>query len=268
MSPSDITVRRSGERGRANHGWLNSYHTFSFASYYDNDFVNFHSLRVINEDRVAPGKGFPEHGHSNAEIFSYVVRGALAHDDSMGNHEELGRGSVQFTSAGSGIHHAEFNASKQKMVHFLQIWVTPSTTGLKPNYQTRQWDDKDKTNKLALIVAPAGTDSKEHGAHVVINQDIKMYASILQPGQTVTYTLPAGRVGYVHVVQDATGMASEAGKTQVTLNDVQVLGSGDGSYLTPNQPSLPVTLSFTCTGTTAEFVLFDIKPSKPLKARK
>jgi redox-sensitive bicupin YhaK (pirin superfamily) len=124
----------------------------------------------------------------------------LAHTDSLGNKETISRGAVQFTSAGSGVHHSEFNGSKQKLVHFLQIWVTPATTGLSPNYQTVEWEEKDKTNKLALIVAPAGMDAKEHGKHVVINQDIKMFASVLQPSQTVSYTLPRKYHPSIHQV--------------------------------------------------------------------
>lgn len=268
-------------------GWLNSYHTFSFASYYDPKFSSFHSLRVINEDRVSPSQGFPTHPHSNAEIFSYIVNGKLSHRDSMGNHEVLTRGDLQFTSAGRGIQHSEFNGSDKELVHFIQIWVLPEKSGLTPNYQTIHVEEKDKLNKFALMVAPVGyvpvstdtiassptaeckdKDDKKvtpfaHKKFASINQDIRMYASILQPDQTITFTLPAGRVGYIHLIQDAKTMTSEHGQSKLIVND-SLLSGGDGAYVTSKNNDGSSTITFTGRGTNganAEFLLFDIKPT-------
>jgi len=252
-------VRKSSERGSANHGWLNSYHTFSFSSYYDPKFANFHSLRVINEDRVSPSEGFGTHGHSNAEIFSYVVSGALSHRDSIGNKEILKRGEVQFTSAGTGISHSEFNGSDTDYVHFLQIWVRPRANGLKPNYQTRNFSDSEKHGKLRLIVSPDGQEKS-----VQINNDIKVYASILKPGEQVQHTVAAGRDAYVHVVQDATSFDSEANLAGLTVNGT-LLAGGDGAFLrTPTangggDGSLTLVGSSKAGGKPVEFLLFDVK---------
>lgn len=148
----EIKVRKSADRGHARPTkWLNSYHTFSFANYYDPAFDGFHTLRVLNEDRVAPSQGFGAHGHDNFEIFSYVVSGTLHHRDSLRNNEYLTRGAVQFTSAGTGIRHSEMNGSDSEMVHFLQMWVEPSKEGLKPNYQTKHFSDAEKLNKLRVF---------------------------------------------------------------------------------------------------------------------
>jgi len=176
-SPSKPTVqierRPSKERGHADHGWLNSYHTFSFASYYDDRFERFHALRVINEDRVSGGQGFGRHSHREAEIFSYVVSGALHHRDSMNNNEKIGRGEIQFTSAGTGISHSEFNAHDKDPVHFIQIWVTPAVRNLQPSYQTKNFEEKEKLNTLLLTLSPDKSDKTVH-----INQDIKVCAFI------------------------------------------------------------------------------------------
>ena len=258
----DVSVRSSSSRGHAHLGWLNSYHTFSFANYYDPRYQQFHALRVINEDRVKPGRGFGEHPHSNFEIFSYVVRGALRHTDSMGNRESLGRGSVQFTSAGSGIEHAEYNDSDKEMVHFLQIWVKPNKSGLKPRYSTKQFSDQDKLNQLRLIVSEKGDKDS-----IVINQDMNVYASILEPGKRIDYDLRPGREVYFHLIQDAKSFDAESNQTGVTITSqsgtVNFKG-GDGAFIKHPTKDGKSSQTFTITGAgtsgaKAEFILFDIK---------
>ena len=213
-----LRPRRSDERGHADHGWLNSYHTFSFADYDDSQHLGFGSLRVINEDRVAGGKGFGRHPHRDFEIFSYVLSGALKHDDSMGNSEVLTRGDVQFTSAGRGIAHSEYNGDGLQYVHFLQMWVKPHTHGLPPTYQTRRWTDDDKRNRLRLLIAPQG----EHDS-IRIAADCRVYATLLDSGASVELQLAEGRRAYVHVAMDVTGLASEQRQSGVTVS-----GGGGG----------------------------------------
>eukprot|EP00026_Physarum_polycephalum_P014011 Phypoly_transcript_14477.p1 GENE.Phypoly_transcript_14477~~Phypoly_transcript_14477.p1 ORF type:complete len:243 (+),score=38.68 Phypoly_transcript_14477:127-855(+) len=237
-----IVVRKSADRGSANHGWLDTHHTFSFAGYYDPRFVGFNSLRVINEDRVAPGKGFGTHPHSEMEIFSYVISGELAHKDSMGNRETIKRGDVQFTSAGTGILHSEFNGSNSDWVHFLQIWVKPNVSGIEPSYQTKHFAEEEKKDKLRLIVSPDGSDGS-----VSIHQDLKMYASVLQKGASVSFTWPAGRAGYIHLTDT---------KGSLSLNDEVILHEGDGAFINGNDH---VTISISGLAEKSEFVLFDMK---------
>jgi quercetin 2,3-dioxygenase len=191
-----ITLRRSAERGHADHGWLNSYHSFSFADYQDPDHMGFGSLRVINEDRVAPGQGFGTHGHRDMEIISYVLQGALAHKDNMGNGSVLRPGFVQRMSAGKGVMHSEFNDSKNDPVHFLQIWIEPNVTGIAPGYEETQFDDESKRGKLRLIASPDGRDGS-----VTIHQDAYVYASLLNGADKVSHVLASGRKAYVHVVR-------------------------------------------------------------------
>jgi len=253
-----LKTRKSKDRGHAEHGWLNSYHTFSFASYSDERFDSFHSLRVINEDRVTGGEGFGTHSHREFEIFSYVVSGALLHQDSMGNREVIKRGDVQFTSAGKGLSHSEYNASKKELVHFIQMWVKPSKRELEPSYATRHYDDKQKEGKLCLIVGPEAKDA------IHINQDIKVYASILKPKQEVTFELSPGRDAYVHLIQDITGYKSEASKTGLTVShgDQNVkLASGDGLFVRNPHKEGTARIIFTGAGqddSIAEFILFDV----------
>ena len=256
-----ITPRLSNDRGHANHGWLNSYHTFSFANYYDPKFESYHSLRVINEDRVSGDEGFGEHPHRDAEIFSYIVSGALRHQDSMGNLESLGRGSIQFTSAGSGIEHSEFNDHRKDLVHFIQIWVRPSVRGLKPSYTTRSFSDAEKKDQLRLILSEDGRDGS-----ILIHQDINVYASILTPSKSVQHTVEPGRDVYVHLIQDATGFKTEANKTGLTIeasNGTANLKGGDGAFIKlSNDQKTAQTFTLTgagVDGAAAEFILFDIK---------
>lgn len=191
-----ITLRRSAERGHADHGWLNSYHSFSFAGYQDTNHMGFGPLRVINEDRVAPGQGFGTHGHRDMEIISYVLQGALAHKDNMGNGSVLRPGYVQRMSAGKGVTHSEFNDSPDELVHFLQIWIEPNVTGISPGYEETQFDDNSKRGKLRLIASSDGRDGS-----VTIHQDAYVYASLLAGTDKVSHALAPGRNAYVHVVR-------------------------------------------------------------------
>ena len=206
-----ITVRKSHERGHADHGWLNSYHTFSFADYYDPRYLGSASLRVLNDDRVAPGKGFAPHSHRDMEIISYVLEGALAHKDSMGNGAVIRPGDVQRMSAGTGVTHSEYNPSPDEPVHFLQIWIVPEQTAIRPDYEQKHFSNADKQGRLRLIASPDGSD----GA-VTIHQDVCVYATTLAAGETVAHRLRSGRKAYVHL---ARGVA--------TVNGVE-LSSGDG----------------------------------------
>jgi len=260
-----ITVRRSSTRGHANHGWLNSYHTFSFANYYDPRYEQLHALRVINEDRVSPGQGFGKHPHREFEIFSYVISGALRHSDSMGHVESIGRGAVQFTSAGTGIQHAEENFSDKEDVHFMQLWVKPNVSGLKPSYTTRSWSDADKAGKLALLLSPTGA-----GNSIQVHADVNFLASILQPGQSVSYDLQPGRELYAHLVMDAASFDTEHGRTALSISGASgekgsTLQGGDGALLKHpggDRAAAPVSVTFTgagVDGAQAEFILFDIK---------
>ncbi len=209
-----ITLRKSEERGHFNHGWLNTYHTFSFSDYYDPRFVGFRHLRVINEDRVAAGEGFPTHPHRDMEIISYVLDGALAHNDSMGNGSTIRPGDVQRMSAGRGIRHSEFNASPDEAVHFLQIWITPAEKGIEPGYEQKLYSPEDKLGKLKLVASPDGSDNS-----VTVHQDVRLYASLLEKGQEVELQLGENRYGWVQV---ARGSASLNG---------QLLGQGDGAQV-------------------------------------
>jgi redox-sensitive bicupin YhaK (pirin superfamily) len=230
-----LTVRRSEDRGHADHGWLNAYHSFSFADYYDPQHMNFGSLRVINEDRVQPGRGFGQHGHRDMEIITYILDGALEHKDSMGNGSVIRPGDVQRMSAGSGVMHSEYNHSQSEMVHLLQIWITPRITGMRPGYEEKHFDAADKRGKLRLIAAPDGRD----GA-VTIHQDAFVYASLLDPGDALDHTLAAGRKAYVHV---ARGTVHVNGET---------LKAGDGAKIAGESR-----ISFTG-AKDAEVLLFDM----------
>jgi len=193
-----ITLRPSQERGHANHGWLDSYHTFSFANYYDPSHMGFRSLRVINEDRVQPGKGFGTHGHRDMEILTYVLEGALEHKDSIGNGAIVRPGEVQRMSAGTGIMHSEFNSSATEPVHFLQIWILPDRQGLEPSYEQKAFSVAERQGKLRLIAAKDGRD----GA-VTIHQDVDLYSAILQPQDWVTHQLRPNRYAWLQVARGA-----------------------------------------------------------------
>jgi hypothetical protein len=209
-----VEIRRSDERGHAQHGWLDSFHSFSFADYHDPQHMGFGPLRVINEDRVQPGKGFGTHGHRDMEIISYVLAGGLAHRDSMGNGSVIRPGDVQRMSAGTGVHHSEYNASESDPVHFLQIWIEPSVRGVRPSYEERRFDDESKRGRLRLIASADGRDGS-----VTIHQDASLYAAILDGGDAIEFEQNPGRRTYVHVIR---GEVEVAG---------QPLGAGDAIKL-------------------------------------
>jgi hypothetical protein len=210
-----IEVRRSEERGHADHGWLDTRHTFSFADYYDPDFMGFRSLRVINEDRVAPGAGFGKHGHRDMEILTYVLEGSLAHKDSMGHQQTVGPNEIQRMSAGSGILHSEFNASSGEPVHFFQIWIEPATTGTKPSYEQIRFDPKEKQNRWKRLAGPTNADNAAR-----LNQDAQVFVAALSNGTEIPYVLDSNRAAWVHVVRG-----------EVTVNGV-VLRTGDAAAIT------------------------------------
>jgi len=189
-------LRLSGERGHANHGWLDSYHTFSFADYHDPRHMGYGVLRVINEDRVQPGQGFGTHGHRDMEIVSYVLEGALGHKDSMGNGSTIRPGDVQRLSAGSGMMHSEFNYERQGVTHFLQIWIEPNVRGIAPSYEQKHFTDADKRGRLRLVASPDGRDGS-----VTIHQDALLFAGLFDDAEQARYTMRAGRIGYVHVAR-------------------------------------------------------------------
>jgi redox-sensitive bicupin YhaK (pirin superfamily) len=223
-----ITLRRSAERGHANHGWLDSFHSFSFADYYDADYMGFGPLRVINEDRVQPGMGFGTHGHRDMEIVSYVLDGRLSHQDNMGNGSIITPGDVQRMSAGRGVMHSEFNPSQSEGVHFLQIWIEPSERGIPASYEQNRVDADAKRGKLALIAGPAGS-----GAAVTIHQDARIFATLLDGAEAVTQPIAAGRRAYVHVARgsvNVNGLALAAGDAIRVEDEAQVtLGGGLGA---------------------------------------
>src|ERR1051326_5688070 len=203
-----LQIRISEERGHANHGWLNTYHTFSFADYYDPKFMGFRSLRVINEDRVAPAAGFGKHGHRDMEILTYVVKGSLAHKDSMGHQQTLGPNEIQRMSAGKGVLHSEFNPSKSEGTHFFQIWIEAATTGTEPSYEQIRFHPEEKHNKLKRLAAPANGDGAAG-----INQDAQVFVAELAKDTELPYKLGSDRAAWIHVVRgEATvnGVAMQA----------------------------------------------------------
>jgi len=204
-----IEVRRSKDRGYADHGWLRSYHSFSFADYYDPDHMGFGHLRVINEDRIRPGTGFGTHGHRDMEIISYVLEGALAHKDSMGNGSTIVPGDVQRMSAGKGVQHSEFNHSADGVTHFLQIWIEPNVTGIPPGYEQKHFDNASKRGKLRLVASSDGSEGS-----VKIHQDARLYAGLLDGADRASHAVTPGRRAYVHLARGAltvNGKALEAG---------------------------------------------------------
>lgn len=209
-----MTVRPSAQRGHADHGWLDSRHTFSFAGYYDPAHTGFRTLRVINEDRVRPGKGFGTHPHRDMEIVSYVIAGALQHHDSMGTGSVIRPGEVQRMSAGTGVTHSEFNASKTEDVHFLQIWLLPARQGIQPGYEQRAFPAAEKDGRLRLVASPDGRDGS-----VTVHTDAAVYAGLFSAGQQAELPLPKGRHAWVQVV---------AGRARVNGKELQ---AGDGAAL-------------------------------------
>ena len=229
-----IKVRRAEQRGHFDHGWLNTYHTFSFADYYDTNFMGFRALRVINEDRVAAGQGFGTHGHRDMEIVSYVLEGALAHQDNMGGGGVIRPGEVQRMSAGSGVLHSEMNGSKIEPVHFLQIWIVPDRKGIPPSYEEKRIDDEGRRGALLLVAAP----DAQNGA-VKLNQDVRIYSTLLDDGASVTHELKPDRHGWVQVARG-----------EIDLNG-QRLSAGDGVAISDEA-------SVTISGKGAEVLLFDL----------
>ena len=215
-----ITLRKSENRGHANHGWLNTYHTFSFANYYDPAHMGFRSLRVINQDRVHPGKGFPTHSHNDMEIVTYVLEGALEHKDSLGTGSIIRPGDVQRMSAGTGIAHSEYNHSQTEGVHFLQIWILPNKKGVKPTYEQKTYSDEEKRGNLRLIVSEDGRSNS-----VTIHQDVDTYTTLLDAGEQVIHQLKPNRHAWVQVARGS-----------VMLND-NLLEAGDGAAVS-NEESL------------------------------
>jgi redox-sensitive bicupin YhaK (pirin superfamily) len=232
-----LAVRRSEERGRANFGWLDSRHTFSFGHYHDPQHMGFGPLRVINDDRVAPGGGFPAHPHSDMEIISYVLEGAMEHKDSLGTGSVIRPGDVQRMSAGTGIRHSEFNASKTDPVHFLQIWIMPERKGIEPGYEQKAFADAEKRGRLRLVGSRDGRDGS-----VTIHQDVDLYATLLRGGDIVEHTIAAGRGGWVQVARGS-----------VELNGT-TLREGDGVAVTASGPLRIEGLA------DAEVLLFDMGP--------
>lgn len=228
------TIRRSLERGFADHGWLRSFHSFSFADYYDPRHMGFRALRVINEDRVAPSAGFPTHPHRDMEIVSYVLSGGLEHRDSMGTGSVIRPGDVQRMSAGTGVFHSEFNASDSESVHFLQIWLTPSARGLAPGYAQRSFPEADKRGRLRLVVSPDGADDS-----LTWNQDARLHAGLFSTGEAARLALGPERHGYVHVARGA-----------ITING-ELLRAGDALAQTEGE------LVFE-RGEDAEVLVFDL----------
>jgi redox-sensitive bicupin YhaK (pirin superfamily) len=209
-----ITLRPAQERGAANFGWLDSRHTFSFGNYYDPNHMGFADLRVINEDKVSPAQGFATHGHRDMEIISYVLEGALEHKDSIGTGSVIRPGDVQRMSAGTGIMHSEYNASKTEPVHFLQIWILPETKGVEPGYEQKTFAESEKRGQLRLVGSRDGRDGS-----ITIHQDIDLYATLLQNGEAVSHRFATGRVAWVQVARGS-----------VQLNE-QTLTAGDGAAI-------------------------------------
>jgi len=230
-----IQVRKSNERGHADHGWLDSHHTFSFADYYDPQNMGFRALRVINEDRVEPAQGFGTHGHRDMEILSYVLEGGLAHRDSTGGGGVIKPGDVQRMSAGTGVMHSEFNASRSEPVHFLQIWIVPERRGIAPGYEQKHFPPEQRQGQLRLIASPDAADGS-----VKIHQDARVYSTLLGKGQTVSHALATSRHAWVQVARG-----------QVRVGDV-VLSAGDGAAISDER-------SVTLTGDEpSEVLLFDL----------
>jgi len=232
-----IQVRRNEERGHANHGWLDTYHTFSFAGYYDPKFMGFRSLRVINEDRVAPGAGFGMHGHRDMEILTYVLEGSIAHKDSMGHQENLGPNEIQRMSAGTGVRHSEFNPSNSQPLHFFQIWIEPATAGGPPSYEQIRFNPEEKKNRLKLLAGPAGGNGAAR-----VNQDARVFVAELEKDVEIPYRLGSNRAAWVHVVRG-----------KIAVNGVP-LQTADAAAVS-GEDNLAITGA---DGTSSEILLFDL----------
>jgi hypothetical protein len=234
-----MDIRRADDRGLANFGWLNSRHTFSFGSYFDPQQAGFSDLLVINDDRVSPGRGFDTHGHRDMEIFSYVLEGGLQHRDSMGTGSVIRPGDVQMMSAGTGVLHSEFNASREEPVHFLQIWIVPDRKGVAPRYQQRHFTPGEKRGRLRLIISPDGADDS-----LSVYQDVRVYAGLFDGDERQALQLAQNRYAYVHVASGSIEVNGER------------LGEGDGARLrNPGEIRL-------AGGRGAEVLLFDLRPNE------
>jgi redox-sensitive bicupin YhaK (pirin superfamily) len=230
-----ITLRRSNERGHANHGWLDTYYTFSFSDYYDAQFMGFRDLRVINEDRIEPGQGFPKHGHRDMEILTYMISGELSHRDSMGNEDTIHSGEVQRMTAGTGVLHSEFSSETDK-THLLQIWILPEVQRLTPGYEQKKFPPGEKQGRLRLIASRGATDGSVH-----INQDVRVYASILNSGEEIKYDLAEGRHAWIQLI---------SGSLDVNAT---TLRSGDGAAVSDESDLVLRALE-----NNSEFLLFDL----------
>ncbi len=232
-----LTLRRSQDRGEADHGWLHSFHSFSFADYHDPAHMGFGNLRVINEDRIAPGTGFGTHGHRDMEIVSYVLEGALAHRDSLGNGAAIVPGEVQRMSAGTGVRHSEFNHAQEATTHFLQIWLLPDRMGITPGYEQKAFADSEKRGRLRLVASPDGREGS-----VTVHADASIHAGLFDGAEAATLALAPGRLGYVFVARGT-----------VHVNG-QALATGDAAMLR-GEPSLTLDQ-----GVGAEVLVFDLAP--------
>lgn len=230
-----ITVRQASQRGHFDHGWLNTFHTFSFDQYYDPRYMGFRSLRVINEDRVTPGRGFPTHGHSDMEILTYILEGALSHQDSMGNGSTIRPGDLQRMSAGTGVRHSEQNASSSEPVHFLQIWIIPEENALEPGYEQKSFSEVERTGTLKLIASSDGRDGS-----VLVHQHVSVFASILGTQDVVSYEMESTRYGWVQVCRGSLTVNAERAQ------------QGDGVILV-GENKLEVAAE-----TPSEFLFFDL----------
>ncbi|HSV47723.1 MAG TPA: pirin family protein [Ramlibacter sp.] len=223
-----MTIRKSQDRGHADHGWLKSFHSFSFANYYDPKHMGFGNLRVINEDRIAPGTGFGTHGHRDMEIISYVLSGELAHKDTLGNVKAIPPGDVQRMSAGTGVQHSEFNHAPDQTTHFLQIWIEPNVTGIAPSYEQKTYPEATKRGRLQLVAAPGG-----EGGAVAIHADARMYAGLFDGAQAARLPIATGRQAYVHLVRGAlqvNGKPLAAGDAAMLRDEPEVvLAGGNGA---------------------------------------
>lgn len=230
-----LTIRKSQDRGHFDFGWLNTYHSFSFGQYVDRNHMGFRSLRVINEDIVAPGAGFPQHPHDNMEIITYILSGQLAHKDTLGSGAVIGPGDVQYMAAGTGIEHSEFNPSKTEPVHLLQIWIKPALRDLSPAYAEAKFAPAQRQNQLRLVASPDGADRS-----IKINQDVRLYASLLGPGVPLSHTFAPHRHAYLQLARGA-----------LTVNG-EVIGAGD-AVIASDETHLRIAAT-----SPAEFLLFDL----------
>ncbi|MEY2801866.1 MAG: hypothetical protein RL513_1451 [Pseudomonadota bacterium] len=233
-----LTLRKSEDRGHANHGWLDSFHSFSFAGYHDPAHMGFGPLRVINEDRIAPGTGFGTHGHRDMEIISYVLQGNLAHKDSMGNVKGIPPGDVQRMSAGTGVMHSEFNHAPDQVTHFLQIWIEPNVRGIPPSYEQKTFDAADKRGRLRLVASPDAAQGS-----VKIHADARVYAGLFDGAESARLDVAPGRKAYVHLVRG-----------ELSVNGTP-LSTGDAAKL---EAEVAVELS---AGRNAEVLVFDLAPN-------